>query len=492
MTVEAEAVARTRTSAPNWLLVTVALGIFFAADDQTFVVTVLPSMIEGIRLPQDEFYRAAWIINGYILGYVVAMPLMGRVADVFGHGKIYVLSMVIFMVGSALVAVSPNLEWMIGARSFQAIGGGAVVPVAMAIVADVFPPERRALGIAAMAAASEMGGLFGPLWGGSLVQLIGWRGLFWINLPMVAPIALAVWWLAKDRARQQAPVDYVGGVLLAGSLSLLTIALTDDPIQPRPLALTLGFYLGAAAFAAGFAWREQLTRVPMVALSLFRSVPLSAGHVTNFLVGGGLIVAMVNVPVFTNIVLRDSPLDGGLNLMRMTVMLPIGALLGGILAGWLGYHRTTALGMAMSGAGFLVMATWPADVGQVAMTLPLLLAGLGFGLVIAPIGTAVVNAVGEHDRATVSALLTVVRLMGMLVGVALLTSRGLGRFYERAAGIPLEDPAYQRLLTSFEVTTFSETFIAAAVVCFVAVLPAYFLGRGLARRLTWREVWPLS
>src|SRR3990170_7410836 len=293
MPARAEAVARTRTVAPTWLLVAVALGVFFAADDQTFVVTVLPSMIEGIGLPQDEFYRAAWIVNGYILGYVVAMPIMGRVADVFGHGRIYVLSILIFMVGSALVAVSPNLEWMIGARSFQAIGGGAVVPVAMAIVADVFPPERRALGIAAMAAASEMGGLFGPLWGGSLVQVIGWRGLFWINLPMVAPIALAVWWLARDRAREKVPVDYVGGALLAVGLSLLTIALTDDPIQPRPLPLTVGLYLGALASGAAFVGRERLTRVPMVALSLFRSVPLSAGHLTNFLVGGGLIVAMV-------------------------------------------------------------------------------------------------------------------------------------------------------------------------------------------------------
>src|SRR3972149_10009153 len=135
MTVQAEAVARTRTFAPNWLLVAVALGIFFAADAQTFVVPVLPSMIEGIGLPQDEFYRAAWIVNGYILGYVVAMPIMGRVADVFGHGRIYVLSILIFMAGSALVAVSPNLEWMIGARSFQAIGGGAVGAGGVALAA---------------------------------------------------------------------------------------------------------------------------------------------------------------------------------------------------------------------------------------------------------------------------------------------------------------------------------------------------------------------
>lgn len=492
MTVEAATVPRMRGVSPNWLVVAVALGVFFAADDQTFVVTVLPSMIKGIGLPQDEFYRAAWIINGYLLGYTVAMPLMGRVADVFGHARIYILSIFIFMAGSAWVAMSPTLNVLVVARSFQAIGGGAVVPVAMAIVADIFPPERRAMGIAAMAAASEAGGLFGPLWGGSLVQVIGWRGLFWINLPMCFPVAVAVYMLARDRARQRVPIDLTGGMFLAVGLTALTIALTDDPIEPRPLYFTLPLYAAAAAAGAAFVLRERLTRFPMVALNVFRSMPVSAGHVTNLFVGGGLIVAMASVPLFTNVVLQDSPLQGGLNLMRMTVMLPIGALLGGVLSGWVGFHRTTAAGMALCGVGFLLLSTWPADVGQWHMTLPLLVAGLGFGVVIAPIGTAVVNAVDEHQRATVSALLQVARLMGMLVGIALLTSRGLGRFYERAAGIALDDPAYQELLTEFEVTTFSDTFVVTALVCFVAIVPATWLGRGLARRLTWREIWPLS
>src|SRR3972149_4175834 len=108
MTVQAEAVARTRTFAPNWLLVAVALGIFFAADDQTFVVTVLPSMIEGIGLHQDEFYRAAWIINGYILGYVVAMPLMAPLPVLFGYSDMLEEAALDLGQAASLVATSPN------------------------------------------------------------------------------------------------------------------------------------------------------------------------------------------------------------------------------------------------------------------------------------------------------------------------------------------------------------------------------------------------
>ena len=158
------------------------------------------------------------------------------------------------------------------------------------------------------------------------------------------------------------------------------------------------------------------------------------------LMGGGLIVAMVSVPVFTIAILNGSYFLGGLNLMRLTVMLPVGAIAGGYLAGWLGYHRTAAIGMAISGVGFFFMHFWDANIGDPWFTLNLMLTGLGFGLVIAPISAAVINSVAEGDRATASALLTVMRLVGMLIGVALLTSRGLGQLLparrQRAAGRP--------------------------------------------------------
>src|SRR5687768_8841252 len=120
--------------ATAWLLVLAGLGVFFAADDQTSVVAVLPDMIDGVGLSQDEFYRAAWIVNGYILGYVVAMPLMGRIADSYGRGRIFALALLLFCAGSAWVAVSNSLTMISIARGVQAIGGGAVVPVSMALV----------------------------------------------------------------------------------------------------------------------------------------------------------------------------------------------------------------------------------------------------------------------------------------------------------------------------------------------------------------------
>jgi MFS family permease len=406
------------------------------------------------------------------------MPLMGRVADNYGHGRVFAAALALFCAGSAWVAVSQGLTMLAIARGVQAIGGGAVVPVAMAIVTTRVAPERRVLGLGAIAAASEAGGLIGPLWGGGIAELLGWRGVFWINLPMCLPLAFAVARLARyDAPSDRRGLDLPGAALIGASLVCLTIALTDDPIAPRETAVTLALFTGAALLFAAFLWRLAHAAIPLVDIAPFRSRRLGAAFLVNSLTGGTLIVAMVSVPLFTDVLLGGSALEGGLNLMRLTVALPVGALAGGYVATRFGLSAGAAAGLVLAGAGFLGMATWDADPGFVVFTLPLLVAGLGFGLVIAPINAAAMDEAAEDQRATLASLLTVVRLLGALVGVALLTTRGLSGFYAEAGLIPLDDPRFEDLLAGLQVDAFQETFIVTAAVCFATVLPALLLGR---------------
>ncbi len=467
--------ARDRTT---WLLLIAGLGVFFAADDQTTVVALLPKMIVGLNISQDQFYRSAWLINGYILGYVIAMPLMGRVSDVFGHGRIFALALAVFTLGSAWVALSQDLTMAVIARSFQALGGGAIVPVSMAIVSDAFPPGRRVIGIGAMAAVTEAGGLIGPLWGGALAELIGWRGVFWINLPMCIPLVIGAWWLTRHQtAPARGSIDVAGGVLFGASLVCLTIALTNDPVAPRSASLSLLLYVSAAVLFVLFLARQLRAAVPLVDLRLFRRWPISSGFVATAMHGGVTIVAMVAVPLFTNVILGGSALEGGINLARLTIGVPLGAFLGGVLALRLGFSRTATAGAILLGIGFLGMSRWNADPGFVLFTLPLFVAGIGLGLVIAPVGTAVMNEVGEGGRATVFCLLTVVDLVGSLVGVALLTTHGLSGFYASAGLVPLNDPHYGELIQGLELGSFRDTFEVTAAVCFAIAIPAAMLGR---------------
>ncbi len=264
-------------------------------------------------------------------------------------------------------------------------------------------------------------------------------------------------------------------------------------VTPRARIAGVFFLIAAAAFSVNihslaaavlfglFLLRQLRYKDRMVDLALFRRLPLSAAFLTNGLVGGALIVAMVNVPLFTNVVLDGSPLEGGLNLMRLTLALPFGALAGGFVAERRGLAAGAALGLVLAGAGFLGMASWPEAPSFLALTLPLLLAGFGFGLVIAPLNTAVMDVAREGERATLASLLTVVRLLGALVGVALLTTRGLSGFYAEAGLVPLDDPRLAEILRGLQVGSFQDTFLVTAAVCFASVLPAMILGRWGAR-----------
>ena len=146
-----------------FVLTVVGLGAFITALDQTVVVTALPSVMLDLKIPLVQLDRVSWIITAYLLGYTVAMPVIGRMADVYGYARVYQVSLVVFSVGTSLVALSYSLEWMVVARVIQAVGGGATVPVGMAIGISALPPHRRGLALGIVAGAAEAGSMLGGL-----------------------------------------------------------------------------------------------------------------------------------------------------------------------------------------------------------------------------------------------------------------------------------------------------------------------------------------
>ena len=432
-------------------------------------------MIPDLDITADEFYRSSWIINGYLLGYLVALPVMGRVADVYGAGRIYAASMLLFTAGSALVAAAPSFEFLVASRSLQAVGGGAVVPVAMAIVVRELPPRARAPGLGAIAAASEAGALVGPLWGGAIADWIDWRAVFWLNLPLAAPLAFAAWRLATHE-RRAGGIDWWGAALLGAALAVVTVALADDPLDPRPLPLTLALLASAAAVAAVFARRELAIPAPLVRPAMLVERPILAAEAATFLTGMALITVLIGVPLFVNLVLAEGPLAGGITLLRLTAAVPAGALVGGWLAARLDLRALASGGMLLAAAGVATLAAWEEGLGEPLRSGPQLVAGLGFGLVLAPLASAVLSRVGEGERATAAAWLTLARIAGMLVGAALLASSGLGRFYARAGAVEFGSPGFEELVRAAQVETFREIFVAAAIALVVAAALCSALG----------------
>ncbi|MCH8062471.1 MAG: MFS transporter [Chloroflexi bacterium] len=466
--------------APYAALTAVFAGVFIAAGDQTVVVTILPQIMRDMQVQVNELDRASWTITGYLLGYVAAMPLVGRLSDIWGHRLVYILSMLLFMLGSIFVALSDDLSVLIASRVFQAVGAGALVPVSIAIVGDLFSSENRGLPLGLLGASAEAGGVVGPLWGGLFVKFLSWQWIFWINIPLGAAIIALTFLLLKPSPRVSARVDFIGGAMLTVSLATLTLGLArvDSP------DVLMAIYLAATAAAfVLFLVRQKAAREPLLPRAMFRTWAFRAANLTHFLVGGALIIGMVTIPLMANTVLGLAPIDGGLMLVRLTAAIPVGAVLGGVACSRLDYRVPTIAGLVLMALGFWFMSGWDASIADPAMSAHLVTAGLGFGLVIAPLALAATNSVRTSDRGSAAAMITATRIVGMTVGLAALTAWGTGRFDTLVAGISLpfglpgETPEQvaQRMqefndrLVNAGLTVFNDFFLVAMALSLIAI-----------------------
>ena len=484
-----ESGSRRRSVAPYLALAPVLFGVFIAADDQTVIVTVLPEIMFDLKIQPNELDRASWTITGYLLGYVAAMPLMGRLGDVWGRRGMYAASMLLFMAGSAASALTRSLEWLVAARVAQAVGAGALVPISIAMVADLFPPERRGAPLGIMGAAAEAGGVIGPLWGGLISRFLDWPWVFWMNIPLGAATLAAMFPLLPPSPRYPARIDWLGGALIAAALGSLTLALSR---VGAPDAL-FGLYAAASLIAlALFILRQKAAPEPLLPPDMFRRVPFSAASAAHLLLGGAMIIGMVTIPLMANTVLGLTPLDGGLMLMRMTVAMPVGAVVGGFACQRFAPRVPAIAGFALTAAGLAMMSGWELDIADPMMTAHLATTGFGFGLLIAPIALAAVNSVGESLRGAASAVVAATRIVGMTFGLAALTSWGTGRFQQLIVGLELPLPLpgetaaqtqarvndFNQTLTDAGMSLFGDFFVIAACVSLAAICAAVFMGRG--------------
>ena len=479
-----------RTLPMPFVLTVIGLGTFITALDQTVVVTALPSVMLDLKVPIAELDRVSWVITAYLLGYTVAMPLIGRLGDVYGYPRVYQVSLVVFCIGTSLVAVSSSLEWMVGARVIQAVGGGATVPIGMALAVSLAPEGRRALALGIVGGAAEAGSMLGPAYGGAIVEVLSWRWIFWLNIPQSAVIFLALFWLPNNRDHE-AKVDYLGGVVLVGALLLLSLALSRSGLftfdSPYPFLLVAG----GAGLIALLALVETRTMQPLLMPALFRSWAFLSANLTQILVGVALIIAMVTVPLLANTVMGKSPFTGALWLLRLTGIIPLGAVLGGLLVTRLGATTLTVTGLALVALGMFLASGWELGVADPELTIHLLIAGFGFGLVIAPITVHALDSVREDYRGTAASLVVVSRMMGMTLGLAALSAWGVEHFQVLTSGLefPLPQPGeatsvfearaaeYSANLNAAGLALFQRFFLVAAVISLIAIVPALGMRR---------------
>jgi MFS family permease len=489
-------------------------AVLLAALDAYVVVTLLITMAADMDVAVNRLERATPIITGFLLGYVAGMPLLGGLSDKLGRRAVIQISLAGFLIGSAVTAASTEigdflqvspLPILIAGRTLQGLAGGALLPVTMALVADFWAEHRRPVILGTVGAAQELGSVLGPLYGAALAALIGWRGVFWVNVPLILVAMVAVHFALPGRTAlaYSAPrpkVDVVGGVLLAVSLGLLTIGLYNpDPeasVLPPNGLMFIG--IGAGVFLLFLLW-EWRARTKLIDLAGAAKLPFAAVLAASFLAGAALLVTLLDISLLAQGVLGLSDeTESAKLLVRFLVALPVGAIIGGLLAPRLGLRSVTVAGFLVSAFAYWLVSSWPVTIlserhNVLGLSLPrldtdLAIAGLGLGLVIAPLSAAVLRLVPQTQHGVASAGVVVARTMGMLIGFAGLTGWGLHRFHELTATLvppeyPFLDPTpakvaafnealavYTTQLSDKLLIQYHEIFFATAMCCLVAAV----------------------
>ncbi|MCH7232964.1 MFS transporter [Glycomyces sp. L485] len=457
--------------------------VLIGSIDAYVLVSVLVDMIQDLGIPANHLERATPLVTGYLLGYVAGMPLLGRLSDRLGRRTVIHACLAAFAIGSIISATATGLVVLAAGRALQGLAGGALLPVTMALAADLFSTRRRAAVLGWVGAAQELGAVIGPLFGAGVAALVGWRGIFWINVPLAILAALAIHFTvpAPGADRRGQRVDFVGGSLLALALGLLVVGLYN----PEPESSVLPSW-GAPVIAAGavalaaFALWQWRSPVKLLDPAGVRWRPFGLSLAASLATGAALMVTLVDVQLMAQTLLDRDSAGGAVLLLWFLIGLPIGAVLGGRLVARFGERIPAVAGLAAAGAGYLLIAARLPEVEA-----GLALAGIALGVVIAPLSAVALSTTPEGQHGMASAAVVVARMMGMLLGIAALTSWSLHRFAEATADLdtPLpfgmseaeylqQQEVYLEALDAALAAQYSDVFTATAVICLAGAVAA--------------------
>ena len=427
------------------------LAVLLGALDTYVVITIMVDIMRDVGIPINKIQRVTPVITWYLLGYIAAMPLLGRLSDRFGRRLVLQASLAAFAIGSVVTALSTDLTMLVIGRVIQGTASGALLPVTLALAADLWAARSRAAVLGGIGAAQELGSVLGPLYGIAVVLALGhWQYVFWINVPLtiLAMVMIQFSLPARDRGSDHERVDVVGGVLLAVALGLMVFGMYNPSPDGKQVFPSWGLpVLGVALVVtiAFFVW-EKVAKTRLIDPTGVKFRPFLAALGASLCTGAALMVTLVNVELFGQGVLGKEQNETVLLLLWFLGALPIGAVLGGWIATRIGDRIVAFVGLLIAAFGYWLVSHWTVDVlsarhDLVLFTLPafdtdLILAGLGLGLVIGPLTSATLRTVPASQHGIASAGVVVSRMIGMLIGLASLSAWGLYKFNQYLAEMP--------------------------------------------------------
>jgi EmrB/QacA subfamily drug resistance transporter len=396
------------------------LGNFLILLDTTVVNTAAPQMMRTLPADLDEIL---WVLNGYLLALAALLIVFGRLGDLLGPRPVYLGGLAAFAAASAACGAAQSAGQLVAARVVQGVGAAALLPQALALIASIFPAQRRGAALGIFTAVAGIAAVSGPTLGGLVVTEAGWRWVFFGNVPLAVAGIVAARRLVPDlRPGRRHRFDLAGVVLaMLGLVGVVYGLVEGEPHGWGPVAgpVTVPMILAAGLLAlAAFVGWERRPAEPLVPLDLFRNRGFAIGTSLTFITSFGLYGFLLVFVLDTQARLGMSPLASGLTALPWTVVLSAAAPVAGRLSDRLGSRALLVAGFAAFAAGVLALACLPAQTGAGGFALPLVLVGLGMGGAIAPTTSEAMRGVPPERTGAASGVLNTARQVGAAVGAA--------------------------------------------------------------------------
>ncbi|MFN2521734.1 MAG: MDR family MFS transporter [Mycobacteriales bacterium] len=407
------------------------------ALDSTIIATAVPSIVDDL----GGFSQFPWLFSIYLLTQAVTVPLYGKFADIVGRKPVMFLGIAVFLLGSVLCGVAWSMPALIVARAVQGIGAGAVQPISMTVVGDLYSVEERSRVQGYLASVWGVSSVVGPLLGGAFSQYLSWRWIFFVNLPLGA---YAAWMLARHFSEnvehRRHRIDYAGAVLLMTGCSLLILGLLEGGVSWGWTSTSSVAVLGTGVLAVVvFLFVERRAAEPVLPLWVFQRRTLIGGNLAALAVGGLLIGLTSYVPTYVQGVLGTGAVVAGLAVGALTLGWPIAAGYSGRLYLRIGFRDTALIGASVIILGALLMTRLTASSAVWEVAAACAVMGVGLGLASSPTVVAVQSVVGWDRRGTVTGTNMFCRSIGSAVGAAVFGAVGnatiAGRFAHPPAGV---------------------------------------------------------
>jgi EmrB/QacA subfamily drug resistance transporter len=450
-----------------WTLGAVAFGLFMIMLDNTIVNVALPAIEHSLHMSISSL---EWIVTAYALTFAALLITGGKLGDMFGRRRMFIVGLVVFTLASLACGLAPSAGFLIGARAVQGIGAALMNPATLSIITATFPPKERGQAIGIWAGVSALALAIGPLLGGLIVDNINWHWIFYVNVPVgIVGIVVSYFFIAESRdTSHEQSIDLPGLVTSGASLLALSYALIEGNKHGWTSPEILGLFAGAAVLLAAFIMLEMRQRLPMLDLSLFKNGSFVGANLVAMLVSLGMFGVFFFISLYVQNVLGYSPTKAGAIFLPMTILIILVAPIAGKLSDRIGSRWLMGAGMSILGVSLLLYQRIGLHTGFWSLLPQLVLGGVGMALTMSPMTSAAMGSVPIDKAGVGSGVLNSFRQVGGSLGIALMG----------AILLSYEHPTTSKQVASQQfVDGLHAALLVSAVIAFAAAAVAIVLVR---------------